>query len=254
MEQSRLNLTRWTLSVALNGAAVSTVLAYCSAGFTALLGWWFLKERLDWAKMLAVLFCLAGCVFVAGALDSAAWNANLAGILAGILSGLAYAVYTLMGRAASQRGLNPWTTMLYSFGFASAFLLLFNLLFGGILPGSASRLADFMWLGKAAAGWTVLFLLAAGPTLLGFGLYMTSLTYLPSSVVNLVATSEPAFTAVIAYFFLGERLTRIQIAGSLLIVAGVVFLRLYEGWLAARNENAFLDESNVSLLAARSED
>ena len=36
----------WTLSVSLNGAAVSTVLAYCSAGFTALLGWWLLKESL----------------------------------------------------------------------------------------------------------------------------------------------------------------------------------------------------------------
>ena len=36
----------WTLSVALNGAAVSTVLVYSSAGFTALLGWWLLKERL----------------------------------------------------------------------------------------------------------------------------------------------------------------------------------------------------------------
>ncbi len=44
----------WTLSVSLNGAAVSTVLAYCSAGFTALLGWWLLKERLDWAKIVAV--------------------------------------------------------------------------------------------------------------------------------------------------------------------------------------------------------
>ena len=42
----------WTISVALNGAAVATVLAYSSAGFTALLGWWLLKERLDWVKLL----------------------------------------------------------------------------------------------------------------------------------------------------------------------------------------------------------
>lgn len=34
----------WTLSVALNGAAIATVLVYCSAGFTALLGWWLLKR------------------------------------------------------------------------------------------------------------------------------------------------------------------------------------------------------------------
>jgi drug/metabolite transporter (DMT)-like permease len=60
-----------------------------------------------------------------------------------------------------------------------------------------------------------------------------SLTYLPSSVANLVVTLEPAFTAVIAYLLLGERLSWIQIIGSLLILSGVVFLRVYEGWMAA---------------------
>jgi drug/metabolite transporter (DMT)-like permease len=63
-------------------------------------------------------------------------------------------------------------------------------------------------------------------------LYNVSLTYLPSSVANLVVTLEPAFTAVTAYFLLGERLTWIQIIGSLLILSGVVFLRIYEGKLA----------------------
>jgi hypothetical protein len=32
-------------------------------------------------------------------------------------------------------------------------------------------------------------------------------------------------------FSMCERLTAVQIAGSLLIIAGVVFLRVYEGWL-----------------------
>ncbi len=221
----------WTLSVALNGAAVSTVLAYCSAGFTALLGWWLLKERLDWAKIVAVILSLGGCVLVSGALDPAAWRANLLGILTGVLSGLLYAIYTLMGRSASQRGLNAWTTILYTFGFAAAFLLIFNLFPWVKLPGAAARPADLFWLGDALAGWGILFLLAAGPTVLGFGLYNISLTYLPSSVANLIVTLEPAFTAVIAYFLLGERLGGMQILGSLLILAGVVFLRIYEGWL-----------------------
>jgi drug/metabolite transporter (DMT)-like permease len=222
----------WTLSVSLNGAAVSTVLAYCSAGFTALLGWWFLKERLDWGKLLAVALSLGGCVLVSGALDPAAWRLNLLGIITGILSGLWYAIYTLMGRSASNRGVNPWTALVYTFGFAAVFLLAFNLLSGGHIPGAASRPADFFWLGKAWIGWGVLFVLAAGPTVAGFGLYNVSLTYLPSSVANLVVTLEPAFTAVIAYLLLGERLTWIQIYGSLLILGGVVFLRVYEGWIA----------------------
>ena len=224
----------WTLSVALNGAAVSTVLAYCSAGFTALLGWWLLKESLGWAKLLAVALCLGGCVLVSGALNPAAWRVNLLGIITGILSGLFYAIYSLMGRSAAQRGLNPWSTLVYTFGFAAIFLLAFNLLGRGFLPGAITRPRDFLWLGNAWAGWGILFLLAMGPTLAGYGLYNVSLTYLPSSVANLIVSLEPAFTAAIAYFLLGERLTWMQVGGSLLILSGVVFLRIYEGWLAGQ--------------------
>lgn len=224
----------WTTSVALNGAAISTVLAYCSAGFTALLGWWFLKERLDWAKLVAVALSLGGCALVSGVLDPASWRLNLLGILTGVLSGLLYAIYTIMGRTASQRGLNPWTTLFYTFGFATLFLLIFNLLPGGFLPGSAARIADFFWLGNALVGWSILYLLAAGPTVLGFGLYNVSLGYLPSSVANLIVTLEPAFTAVIAYFLFGERLNGLQLGGSLMILAGVVFLRVYEGRFAGQ--------------------
>jgi drug/metabolite transporter (DMT)-like permease len=116
----------WTLSVTFNGAAVATVLAYCSAAFTALLGWWLLKEKLNWGKLVAIALSLGGCLLVADALDPAAWGANFAGILTGILSGLTYAGYSLMGRAASQRGLNPWTSLTYTFGFGLS----------GISPGA----------------------------------------------------------------------------------------------------------------------
>ena len=217
----------WTLSVALNGAAVSTVLVYSSAAFTVLLGHWLLKETLGWVKLVAVLFSLLGCLFVSGAYDPATWAGNVLGIVTGILSGLAYAFYSLMGRSASQRGLSPWTTLCATFGFAAVYLLTVNLGTGGVLPGSAARPADMLWLGEAWTGWAVLFVLAAVPTLLGYGLYNVSLIYLPSSVANLVATSEPAFTAVIAYFLLHEQLNAIQIGGSALILGGVVFLRLF---------------------------
>jgi drug/metabolite transporter (DMT)-like permease len=224
----------WTLSVSLNGAAVATVLAYCSAGFTALLGWWILKERLDWAKLLAVTICLAGCVLVANALDRTAWRVNLIGIITGILAGLLYAIYTLMGRSASQRGINPWTTLLYIFGIASIFLFLFNLFARGTVPGTS---AEIFWLSNSWLGWGILFILAAGPTLAGFGLYNISLTHLPASIVNLIAISEPVFTAIIAYIFLNERLTWVQIIGSLLILGGVVFLRVYDNWIVRKTKS-----------------
>jgi drug/metabolite transporter (DMT)-like permease len=221
----------WTLSVFLAGAALATVLVYSSAGFTAILGWWLLKERLDWSKLLAVAACLGGCFLVSGVLDQGAWSANLMGVLAGTLSGLCYAVYSLMGRSASQRGLSAWTTVLYTFGFAAFFLLLFNLLPDGLLSGFDTGVSNLLWLGGALGGWAILFVLAAGPTLAGYGLHMVSLGYLPSSVANLVLTVEPVFTAALAYVLLGERLSAWQIGGSLMILTGVAFLRTQEGRL-----------------------
>lgn len=227
----------WTTAVALDGAAVATVLVYCSGGFTALLGRWLLQERLDWSKGLAVIICLGGCVLVSGAYDPSAWQANLWGILTGVISGLLYAIYSLMGRSAAQRGLNPWTTLLYTFGFAALTLLIFNLLGGNAVAGSPAAIsgiaARLFWLGRAWQGWLILFVLAAVPTLAGFGLYNVSLGYLPSSVANLVVTLEPAFTVAIAYVLLGERLNAAQIAGALMILAGVVVLRLAEGRVTA---------------------
>lgn len=225
----------WTLSVSLNGAALATVLVYCSTAFTALLGWWFLREQFHWSKIIAILLSLGGCVIVSGAYTSAAWQSNLIGICAGIFAGLLYAIYSLMGRSASNRMLHPASTLFYTFLFATFFLLLVNIIPGDFLPGKAVHSSDIFWLKDAWAGWGILFLLAAIPTVAGFGFYNVSLSYLPSSVANLILTLEPAFTAVSAFILLGERFSGIQIIGSLITLGGVVFLRIYENILLARS-------------------
>ncbi len=145
----------WMTAVALAGAAVATVLVYSSAGFTALLGRWILQECLDWSKLLVISLSLTGCILVSDALDPMAWSGNGLGILIGVISGLMYAIYSSMGRSAYQRGLNPWTTLFYTFGFAALFLLIFNLAAGGSLPGSVTRLVDFFWLRNAYARWGI---------------------------------------------------------------------------------------------------
>ncbi|MCE1255413.1 MAG: DMT family transporter [Anaerolineae bacterium] len=218
----------WTLSVWLNGAAIATVMCYCSSAFTAVLGWLFLKESLNPGKLLAIFFALVGIYLVSGAITQNNIPLNFAGLLTGILAGLCYALYSLLGRIASQRGIDPWTTLLYCFGFAALFLLIPNLLPGQVLPGSAARPIDIFWLQEHWTGWAVLFLLAAIPTLAGFGLYNISLVYLPSSVANLIVTLEPVFTAITAYFLLNERMNIYQVVGSASILLGVIILRLYE--------------------------
>ena len=221
----------WTVSVALNGAAVSTVLAYSSAAFTAVFAWQIFGESLGLLKVLAVSLSMLGCVLVAGAYDPKAWVANPLGILTGLVSGLAFAAYSLMGKAASRRGLPPWTALLYTFMFAASFLLIYNLAPGWLQSQDLS--GDLLRLGASATGWGILLALAWVPTIGGYGLYTVSLNYLPASVANLIATLEPAMTAVSAYLLLGEILTSTQLFGSAFILAGVVLIRLNEGRIAS---------------------
>lgn len=213
----------WTVSVVFNGAAVSTVLAYSSAAFTAVMGWWLYGESLGFRKILAVIFSISGTILVAGAYDPTVWQLNPLGVITGLLSGVAFAGYSLMGKASSRRKIDPWTTLLYAFFFGAVFILGFNLL-PDLLPGGIAS-KDFFWLGGALDGWLVLILLAIGPTIGGYGLYMVSIGYLPVSVAQLIATLEPVLTAIWAFLLLGERLSNLQIVGSVLILSGVLLLR-----------------------------
>lgn len=218
--------TTWTISVSENGAAISTVLVYSSPAVTAIVGWRLFGERLDRVMVAAILLSISGCVLVAGAYDPALWKLNTLGIITGLLSGLAFASYSLMGKASALRQINPWSTLLVGFAWATLFLFALNRLPLGREAGMTTT--NLWWLGNSLPGWGALLLLAIGPTIGGYGMYTISLGYLPSSVANLIATLEPVLTAILAYLLLAERMSSIQIFGSILIITGVVLLRLQE--------------------------
>ncbi len=215
-----MNVT-WTWSVALNGAAVSTVLVYSSPGVTGVAARFFFEERLGPVRVVAFAGALAGCALVAKATDPGQWTLNAAGIVAGLASAASFAWFGMMGKAASYRGIEPWTATLCAFAFAALALLPIAAL---ALPASGPG-ASLGSLGGRWDGWGLLLLLVV-PTLGGYGLYTASLVHLPAGTANLVATLEPVLTAIWAFLLLGESLDAIQLLGGALILASVASLQL----------------------------
>jgi drug/metabolite transporter (DMT)-like permease len=204
----------WTSSVALNGAAASTVLVYSSPAFTAIVARWLFGERLTLARIAAIAASLIGCILVSGAHTADAWAVNAQGIVVGIASGLGFTFYSTLGKFSARRNINPWTATLSAFAVATGVLFF-------------TQTGDTLFtLGGAYDGWAILIVLAIIPTLGGFGLYTASLSHLPAGTANLIATLEPALTAMLAFALLGESFDAAQLSGSLLILAGVVSLRL----------------------------
>ncbi|GAB4579989.1 MAG: DMT family transporter [Anaerolineales bacterium] len=217
----------WTFSVQYNGAAVATVLAFSSPALTALLSYLLFKERFSRIKILSIALSFAGTLLVSGAHDPAIWQLNPAGILFGLLTGLMFAFYNLEGKVATDKQIDSWTALLYSFGGATVFLFIFNLA-NDLLLTHIPPLSHMLWLGNSLTGWGILFFLGVAPTLGGFGLYTLSLRSLSPTIANLIATLEPVLAGIWAYFFLSETLTGVQWAGSALVLAGVVLLRVKE--------------------------
>ncbi|MBE0681797.1 MAG: EamA family transporter [Anaerolineales bacterium] len=214
----------WTFSVQYNGAAVATVMAFSSPAMTAILSKIIFKEQFSTIKIISILLSLAGIVFVSGAFDPSAWNLNPLGIIFGLSTGLFFAIYNLQGKHASDTKIDSWTALLYSFSFATIFLFLFNI-GSDLLITSQPVFTDMLWLGNSFSGWGLLFFLGVVPTLGGFGLYTLSIRYLSPTTANLIATLEPAFTAIWAYFLLSEILTGTQLFGGVLVLVGVILLR-----------------------------
>lgn len=213
----------WTFSVQYNGAAVATVMAFSSPAMTAILSRIVFKEQFSAVKITSILLSIGGVVLVSGAYDPSTWNLNPLGIIFGLLTGLLFAIYNLEGKTASDKSIDSWTALLYSFAFATVFLLFFNI--GDDFFTGKAIFSEMLWLGNSINGWGILFFLAVAPTLGGFGLYTLSIRYLSPTTANLIATLEPGFTAIWAYFLLNEQLTGIQLMGSLLVFAGVILLR-----------------------------
>jgi drug/metabolite transporter (DMT)-like permease len=222
----------WTLSVALNGAAVSTVMVYASPGITAIAAHFFFRERIGPWRVAAFVGGLAGCVLVAKAYEPAQWQVNAGGIIIGILSAFGFALYSLMGKAAAHRQINSWTATLGAFSTATVILLPTALIMGVVgqatAPSGETARYGLFSLGANWGGWLILLILAVVPTLGGFGLYTASLAYLPAGTANLLATLEPVLTTLLAYVLLNESLSVPQFIGGIIIVLSVLALRREE--------------------------
>jgi DME family drug/metabolite transporter len=213
----------WTFSVQYNGAAVATVLAFSSPAMTAILSRLIFKEQFNRIKVLSIVLSLIGTTLVAGAYDPSVWRLNPLGIIFGLLTGLFFAFYNLEGKHASDTSIDTWTALFYSFAIASVFLFLFNI--SADTVSGKPLLSDLLWLDNSIAGWGLLFFLGVAPSLGGFGLYTLSLRYLAPTVANLIASLEPALTAIWAYLLLSEQLNPIQWIGSFLVFTGIILLR-----------------------------
>ena len=191
----------------------AAILLYSSPAFVSLLAWIFLKETLGVLRILALALTFGGIFMVVGGYDLAALEISPLVVATGLLSGLTYGLYSIVGKPVAGR-LDPAVILSYALGFGTVLLVIFALPTFHTLVGLTS------------GSYALLFMLAVVHTSLAFGLYTVGLKRLDAGQAAIVATVEPVVAGAIGVVLLGETLTTPKVLGALLVLAGAALAQM----------------------------
>jgi drug/metabolite transporter (DMT)-like permease len=138
---------------------------------------------------------------------------NRTGIVSGLLSAAAFALYAIHGERGMRR-YPPWTVLFYS------------LLFAAVLWNVIQFPLGFLGRSYAPVEWLWILYIAVFGTLVPFGLYLQGIDLIRSTRASITATLEPITAGFISYVFLGDSLEALQLLGGLLVITAIILLQL----------------------------
>jgi drug/metabolite transporter (DMT)-like permease len=206
-----VDLVLWNHAIADVGAGVATVLGNLQVLFVAAFAWLVLRERPGGRYLLMLPVVLAGVVLVSGMLGGHTAGLHpLAGVAYGLATSAAYACFLLTLRSTGGHTAHVAGQLADATVGAAVGAIIIGLPLGGI------QLA-IHW---HSFGW--LLLLALLSQTAGWLLITASLPRLPAAMSSLLLLLQPAAALVLAAIVLHEQPTLVQVAGALLVCAGVL--------------------------------
>lgn len=200
---------------------LALLLEYTAPLLVALVARFVLRQPVSLLVWPALALTLVG-LGLATRLDDGA-RLDPIGVLAALVAALAFAAYFLLGeRLVQQR--DPLSTTFWGFAVAGALAVTLaapSLVDAVRHSGRPAQLPGALGGGHVATAWLLLAIVGLG-TLAPFAAETAAMRYLPATVVTVIATGEVVGAALVAWWWFGESLSAVQIAGFGLVGAGVV--------------------------------
>ena len=205
------DLVFWHLSIVYTTVANASLLANFAPVFVALGGWLLFGQRVTRLFLVALAISLAGAALLMGPSFGAA-GTRLTGDAFGVVTAVFYGAYMLaIWRSRGSGG----TAAVMALSSAVSALLLFPLALAW----------DGPVLAQSARGWLILLGLAVIPQVAGQSLIAYAMAHLPASLSALSLLVQPVFAAMYAWLMLGEGMGALQIAGGVIVLAGIYLAR-----------------------------
>lgn len=207
------NFTFYFVSIAEGSVAVAATLMYCAPVFVYLVSFTFKLERPTLPKWAAIAMVMLGIVLLTGVYDIGAGDVTPIAAGAGLLSGLAYAVFIFGFKYAAPHG-SPQAILVIAFAVLAAILV-------GL--GDAEQVVAVL----STPSWPLFVILGVFGAGLSFIFYIVGLNHTAPAVASIVAMVEPVTASLFGVVILDESLAGLQIFGMGLILVTVTSLSVY---------------------------
>jgi drug/metabolite transporter (DMT)-like permease len=178
----------------------------------ALLSGMLLRERPAWVQWLGIVMALGGIYVYFFPVDVG--RSQTIGICASVVGMMGFALAALVGRKVGRsRTLSPLLVTAVSMGVGSMVLMSCGLLLEGVPVVSPKN-------------WLIILWLSLVNTSLAFVVWNYTLRTLTAVESNIITNVMVPEIAVLGWWFLGERLSWVDVVGLGLVVLGTVLVQL----------------------------
>lgn len=200
------------LAISYIPVAVAIVLQYTAPLWIVVAEALFIRKRVPLRQWLIIVASLVSCAALVGLHRIGIDHLDWFGLGIALLSAWAFAGYSVCGHRLQAKGISTTVMLPMSFVVASGIWLI-------VLCGTGA-LVQF----RSVLPWPGMLAVAVFGTVLPFALYLWGLRTVPPFIATMVAMLEVLTASVIAWWWLGETLDPLQVAGMIGVLVCVTLV------------------------------
>lgn len=191
-------------------SSLTVLLLYTYPIIVALIGHFFLKEKISKQKAIYFVLALIGLVMlVFGEVEVR----QMQGLVFGLLSAVFYSLYIVLSKVYIKE--TPAFTAIFYVQLASA-----------ILAVSLSFTSFDRYFSVIKDSYGLILFFALVSTLGAMVLFMAGLKKIKSWEASILSLAEPLFGVLLSVFFLGDQLSVLKVSGGILVLISLAFISL----------------------------
>ena len=196
--------------ITLTSLSVAAILLYTAPAFVMIISRLCFKELLTRRKVIALIFSFVGLIFVTGVIGDSG-RLTLRTLLIGLGAGLGYALYSIFGRYALERGYHSFTISFYTFLFATI---------GTVFFASPITVGKAAFSSPKSVLLSITFVLVS--TVIPYIIYTIGLKAVENGKAAIIASIEPVVATMNGILWFHEKMTPGVLVGIVLVLGGIV--------------------------------